>query len=405
MAAPPDLPPPEELLKRADDMLKHFEGGRWPSHVSELRRTGYPLHVYGVGLVARKSPWGPSTAPVQFVSTGVLARVAREWVPGRGEEVHFRVFHTPGKFLPASFLRKLAELSRRLGVGLLEVVGQTGALVINLRKEHAEQLVDELRAIGTDVGGSGDAIRALNACVGPALCEFALFDTLAWYAEFHRDKRVNDAIATPGFPYKFKIKLSGCPMDCARANRADFGLVGIWEGAPEVDQEALRRKVEAGEVDPRRLEERCPSRAITWDERSRALIINGERCRKSMNCIRSAFPAIRPGRNRKVAVLVGGGVKGRFGPKLGWFLTMLDPDKPRDAIDLAFKVIEPWDREGVPKDRLGDYILKVGFTEFLRRLGMEASGRHVANPTYIPYKVLQREERDKFLKLSEELGR
>jgi len=39
-------------------------------------------------------------------------------------------------------------------------------------------MIDALREIGTDVGGSGDIIRELNACVGSALCEFALFDTL-----------------------------------------------------------------------------------------------------------------------------------------------------------------------------------------------------------------------------------
>jgi sulfite reductase alpha subunit len=183
------------------------------------------------------------------------------------------------------FVRQIVKISRELGVGLIELVGQTGALVLNLTKDKAEEMVDALRSIGTDVGGSGDAITALNACVGPALCEFALYDTLKWYAEFHKDKRINDAIATPNFPYKFKIKLSGCPMDCARANRADFGLIGVWEGAPEVDQELLRKKIETGEVDPEKLAANCPSGAITWDKEKRELKIGGTRCKKSMQCI------------------------------------------------------------------------------------------------------------------------
>ncbi|RFA94182.1 sulfite reductase, dissimilatory-type subunit alpha, partial [Pyrobaculum aerophilum] len=264
MSAPPGLPPKEELLQRAEEVLKELEKGPWPSHVTELRKTRYPLHVYGVGLVARKSPWGPAAVKVEYVNTGVLSRWARDWVPGGGSEVHFRVFHTPGKFLKTDFVRKITKISRELGVGLIELVGQTGALVLNLTPETAEQMVDALREIGTDVGGSGDAIRALNACVGPALCEFALFDTLKWYAEFYKDKRVNDAIVTPSYPYKFKIKISGCPMDCARAGRGDIGFIGVWEGAPEVDQELLRRKIEAGEVDPAKLAANCPSGAITW---------------------------------------------------------------------------------------------------------------------------------------------
>ena len=404
MSAPPGLPPKEELLQRAEEVLKELEKGPWPSHVTELRKTRYPLHVYGVGLVARKSPWGPAAVKVEYVNTGVLSRWARDWVPGGGSEVHFRVFHTPGKFLKTDFVRKITKISRELGVGLIELVGQTGALVLNLTPETAEQMVDALREIGTDVGGSGDAIRALNACVGPALCEFALFDTLKWYVEFYKDKRVNDAIVTPSYPYKFKIKISGCPMDCARAGRGDIGFIGVWEGAPEVDQELLRRKIEAGEVDPAKLAANCPSGAITWD--GKELKIDGSRCKKSMHCIRAAFPAIKPGKKRKVAVVVGGGSKGRFGPKLGWFIGYLNPDQVKDAINLTFKVIGPWENEAQPKYRLGDYIMHVGLDKFIEKAGIKLEGMPISaakNPDDVPYAVLPKEVREKFLQFAEQL--
>jgi len=358
-------------LKRAEEVLGELEKGPWPSHVTEMRKTRYPLHVYGVGLVARKSPWGPGAVSVKYVNTGVLSRWSREWVPKGGEETHFRVFHTPGKFWTTDFVRQIVKISRELGVGLIELVGQTGALVLNLTKDKAEEMVDALRSIGTDVGGSGDAIRALNACVGPALCEFALFDTLKWFADFHKDKRISDAIATPNFPYKFKIKISGCPMDCSRANRADFGLIGVWEGAPEVDQELLRRRIEAGEVDPEKLAADCPSGAITWDKEKRELKIDGARCKKSMHCIRAAFPAVKPGRNKKIAVVVGGHVKGRFGGKMGKPLAIVN--SVDEAMDWVVKTVEAWMNgldTGVSKhkDRIGDFIMKVGFKKYTEEI-------------------------------------
>lgn len=411
MAAPPGLPPPDELLKKAEEYLKSLEKGPWPSHVSEMRKTGYPLHVYGVGLVARKSPWGPSAVKAKRL-TGVLARVARDWVPGGGEEVHFRVFNTPGKFYPTWYLRKLIQISRELGIGLIEAVGQTGAIVINLKsKDVADKMIDVLREAGTDVGGSGDAIRELNACVGPALCEFALYDTLKWFAEFRNDKRVHDAMAVPGLPYKFKLKFSGCPMDCARANRADLGFIGVWKGAPEVDQELLRKKIDAKEVDVEALVAGCPAGAITWDREKRELKIDGTRCKKSMNCIRKAFPAIKPGRERRIAVLVGGGSKGRYGPKLGWFIGYLKPDEIQKAVDLTFKIIEPWDKEAQAKVRIGDYIMMIGLNKFIEKVGIELEDTPKAvekMPDDVPYRVLPEEERKKFaeyaMKIREAVG-
>ncbi|ACB39294.1 dissimilatory-type sulfite reductase subunit alpha [Pyrobaculum neutrophilum] len=408
MAAPPNLPPPDKLLEMAEQYLKELEKGPWPSHVAEIRKTGYPLHVYGVGLVARKSPWGPSAVKAKRL-TGVLARIARDWVPKGGEEVHFRVFHTPGRFLPTSYLRGIIKVAREYGIGLVEVVGQTGAMVINVRsKEVGDAMIEALRQVGTDVGGSGDAIRELNTCVGPALCEFALYDTLKWFTEFRKDKKIHDAIAVPGFPYKFKIKFSGCPMDCGRANRADLGFIGTWKGAPEVDQELLRKKIEAGEVDPNDLVSKCAGGAISWDAEKKELKIDGSRCKKCMYCIRKAYPAIKPGKERRVAVVVGGGSKGRYGPKLGWFVGYLKPDEVQKGIELVFKVIEPWDKEAQAKVRVGDYILMTGLYQFIEKTGiqLEDTPKLVEKlPDNVPYRVLPEEERKKYAQFAEELRR
>nr|AAC46135.1 dissimilatory siroheme-sulfite reductase alpha subunit [Pyrobaculum islandicum DSM 4184] len=392
----------------AEQYLKELEKGPWPSHVAEMRKTGYPLHVYGVGLVARKSPWGPSAVKAKRL-TGVLARIARDWVPKGGEEVHFRVFHTPGRFLPTSYLRGIIKVAREYGIGLVEVVGQTGAMVINVKsKEVGDAMIEALRQVGTDVGGSGDAIRELNTCVGPALCEFALYDTLKWFTEFRKDKKIHDPIAVPGFPYKFKIKFSGCPMDCGRANRADLGFIGTWKGAPEVDQELLRKKIEAGEADPNDLVSKCAGGAISWDAEKKELKIDGSRCKKCMYCIRKAYPAIKPGKERRVAVLVGGGSKGRYGPKLGWFVGYLKPDEVQKGIELVFKVIEPWDKEAQAKVRIGDYILMTGLYQFIEKAGiqLEDTPKLVEKlPDNVPYRVLPEEERKKYAQFAEELRR
>jgi sulfite reductase alpha subunit len=126
-----------------------------------------------------------------------------------------------------------------------------------------------------------------------------------------------------------------------------------------------------------------------------------------MHCIRAAFPAIKPGKRRKVAVVIGGGVKGRFGPKLGWFVGYLEPNEEgmRRAVDLVFKVIEPWDREAQPKYRLGDYIMQQGIETFVHKAGIKLEGMPPLAKTgdEVPYAVLSKEEREAYLNLVREL--
>jgi len=57
-----------------------------------------------------------------------------------------------------------------------------------------------------------------------------------------------------------------------------------------------------------------------------------------MHCIRAAFPAIKPGRNRKIAVVVGGHIKGRFGRKMGKPLAIVN--SVDEAMDWVVKTVE-----------------------------------------------------------------
>ena len=48
--------------------------------------------------------------------------------------------------------------------------------------------------------------------------------TMTYQDEMHR----------PRWPYKFKIKASGCPNDCVAAiARADFTIIGTWRDSSE----------------------------------------------------------------------------------------------------------------------------------------------------------------------------
>ena len=345
-------------LERGMKMLEYLEGGPWPSYVKELRKTKYPIEAYAEGLAKKYTPWLSGSFRVRYVFSGILARRSRD---GKFVEIHFRTYTPAGRFYSTSYLRKVIEVAKKYGIELLELGGNTGALVMNMIAEKADEAVDAIRTIiGTDVGGSGDTFREFYACPGPALCEFALYDTLHAMDYVRSHPAIYRYLNTQMFPYKIKFKFSGCPMDCAMANsRADFALIGTWVGAPEVDQGLLRKMVEEGKINPKELVESCPSKAIAWDEERKELRIDGSKCLKAMNCIRKAFPAIKPGKNRKIALLVGAHAQGHFGPKLGRAVALLDSIE--EVMPFAIELINKYMELAPRRHRIGDMIIRRGF--------------------------------------------
>ncbi len=348
----------EEDLKKGMQMLEELEKGPWPSYVKELKKSRYPIEAYAVGIARKYTPWYSGSFRVRYVFTGILARTSRD---GKFKEIHFRIYSPAGRFFSASYLRKLAYIAREYGVGLFEFAGNTGAVVINVDPEKADAAVDAIRTIvGTDVGGSGDTVRELYACPGPALCEFALFDTLSAMDFIRSHPAIYRFLNTQLFPYKIKFKFSGCPLDCATANtRADFAFIGVWVGTPEVDNERLRQMIKEGRVDPKALVEACPTKAITWDEAKQEISIDGSKCVKCMRCIVMAHPAIKPGRQRKIALLVGAHAQAHFGPKLGRGVALLD--NIEEAIPFIVETLNKYMELAPRRNRLGDLIYRRGF--------------------------------------------
>src|SRR5208337_5508194 len=107
---------------------------------------------------------------------------------------------------------------------------------------------------------------------GQARCEYANIDTLDLIRDLTSE--FQDEIHRPRWPYKFKIKASGCPNDCVAAiARADFTIIGTWRDSLRIDQNAVREYVKDG-FDIRSLVvNKCPTEALEWDEKGRNLVL------------------------------------------------------------------------------------------------------------------------------------
>ncbi len=395
----PEIKDPKTVVEKARKIIEELKGGKYPSFIKEAEKSLYPTLAWAIGVVLGRSPWDTGASPVPGVYAGLLGRVfhatvekaIREGAPeehkkyeeqgilfaGKVYEVHARVLSPPAGFMSTTLMRTICEITDKLGWGLMQLRGGTGAMpIIHTDQAKVERLVMAIRLLTpTDVGGSGDILRTVTCCPGPATCPYAIYDTLMWWEETCR--RFVDWATYPQFPYKIKFKFSGCPLDCIKAQvGADYIVIGTWLGAPQIDQEEFRRMVKTGEVDPKEVVEACPTGALTWDESTLTLKCDPRKCVKCMNCIIRAQPAIRPGKDRGVTILTGGSIKSRNGPKMGAVLIpfiRITPENEKKVLNwfldlVEKKIVAKWADTAFVRERVGDLSIRMTWERFLKEV-------------------------------------
>ncbi|HYL81463.1 MAG TPA: hypothetical protein VEU07_11665, partial [Candidatus Acidoferrum sp.] len=193
-------------------------------------------------------------------------------------------------------------------------------------------------------------------------------------------------IHRPAFPYKFKFKASGCPNDCVAAiARADMSIIGTWRDAIRVDQAAVREYAKAGVDIQADVCLRCPSKCMAWDGKD--LTIADEWCVKCMHCINALPKALRPGRETGATILIGSKAPIVQGALLSSVLVpFMKMEPPYTAFkELVAKIIDLWAEEGKNRERVGEFIQRVGLGNFLEAIGLDPKPEMVAHPRENPY--------------------
>lgn len=353
--------------------------GPSPSHARELAQSRYPLAMYTEGLAHGKPAYGHGGyISIPELPAGVAIR--KSCRPDIIEEsAYIRILPPAGGWLGADTLERLADCADKYGKGLVHFT-TGGTIEIYTTREQMLPMVKELNRAGLDVGSTGDDLRCITSCCGPARCDVALVDApaLATYL----GKRFMDEQQFPGYPQKVKSGVAGCPNDCIRAMmEKDHSLVGVYRDLPVVNEKRLMAWREAG-GDLDALVQACPAQAL--HRNGETLTILADRCWRCMVCI-NRCPAIRPGKERGVAWIAGGkyGHRGPQGPMVGYVLIPFLPITNEDysAIgDLFGAFLELWADHARKKERVGDFLARVGPLWVLKQLGIEAQPQILLSP-------------------------
>jgi sulfite reductase alpha subunit len=369
-------------------LLDEAEKGPWPSLVTEIKKTGFDglLKIYELAYKDKVTHWTHGgMVGYPGYDAGVIGRLSDRHDILR--DCHtIRMIQPAGWFYKTDKLRKLIKIWEKYTPGLMNFHGATGDLqLVGIETDKIEPFFDEVAKEHWDIGGSAGDFRTASCCIGPARCEMALIDTLDIYHTMMSDEEILNDMHRPRFPYKFKLKIAGCPTDCvAGVARADLLVVGTWRDEIKINQEEVRNYAKNG-VDVGLIASKCPGNAMEWD--GNELKIDNDNCMRCMFCLQKMSKALRPGDDRGATLVLGGRARGRYGAFLGWVLIpFMKLEKPYEELkDLIYKLLDWWDENGRTKERIGETIYRIGAGKFLKETGLKPHPTMVQAPRSNPF--------------------
>jgi sulfite reductase alpha subunit len=376
-------------------LLQNLEEGPWPSFVKEIKSAAATdemsadlLQQLELSYKEKQGHWKHGgIVGVRSYGGGVIGRYSDlpEQFP------HVRHFHTlrvnqpAGWFYSSEAIRTLCDIWDRHGSGLTNMHGSTGDLILlGTTTDELEPVFNELTAAGFDLGGSGSAMRTPSCCVGEGRCEWSSYDTMK--LSYDLTQAYQDELHRPSFPYKFKIKCSGCPNDCvASIARSDLAVIGTWKDEIQQDDEAVAEYAANGVDIQKDVCDRCPTHAMDWD--GKKLTIRNEECVHCMHCINVLHKALRPGKEQGAVILIGAKAPIVQGALLA---SVLVPFVPKDELldtikELVARIWDFWGDYGKNRERVGEMIQRVGLATFLDGIGLDPAPQMVSSPRDNPY--------------------
>ena len=383
------------MTDRKTPLLDELETGPWPSFVKEIKKSAKsPMARDLLGILERSyeekiGHWKHGgLVGVKGYGGGVIGRYSDlpEDFPEVAEFHTVRVNQPAGWFYTSDALRTLCDIWGAHGSGLTNMHGSTGDIVfLGTKTSELESIFSKLTEAGFDLGGSGSDLRTPSCCAGQARCEWACYDTMAFVYDL--TQTYQDELHRPAFPYKFKIKAAGCPNDCvASVARADMSVIGTWRDAIQVDQAAVKEYAQGGKLDIQRdVVAHCPTRCM--DYAAGALTIDDQNCVKCMHCINAMPRALAPGKERGATILIGAKAPIIEGALLSSVLVpFVEMQAPYDDIkELINAMWELWSEHGKNRERIGEFIQRIGLGNFLEQIGLDPLPEMVTQPRTNPY--------------------
>ena len=265
----------------------------------------------------------------------------------------------PGGYLNAEVLGMVQEIAQTYGNGYVHLTTRQGFEIEGIRLEDMDEInkklqpIIEMLDINQEIPGTGypaSGTRNISACIGNNVCPFANYNT----AELA--KQIEKAV----FPHDlhFKIALTGCSNDCAKARMHDFGIIG--QTMPQYDQSRC--------VNCQACVKGCKSLSVNaLSVENYKIVRDTEKCIGCGVCITKCPTRALTRSKKKYYKLTIMGRTGKRNPRLGEdFLVWADAENIIKIIQNTYKFVDKYISPDAParKEHIGYIIDRVGFEEY-----------------------------------------
>lgn len=265
----------------------------------------------------------------------------------------------PGGYLNAEVLSTIQEIAQEYGNGFIHLTTRQGIEIEGIRFEDMDEINEKLQPIieTLDInqdeplkGYPASGTRNISACIGNNVCPFANFNTAKFAKRIEKEVFPNDL--------HFKICLTGCSNDCAKARMHDFGIIGMtmpqYDPNRCVNCQACVKGCKALSVDALRVE-------------NNKIVRDTEKCIGCGVCVTKCPTRAFTRSKKKYYKLAIMGRTGKKNPRLGEdFLIWADEDSIVKIILNTYDFVNEYIDKSAPggKEHIGYIIDRVGFEEY-----------------------------------------
>jgi sulfite reductase alpha subunit len=163
-----------------------------------------------------------------------------------------------------------------------------------------------------------------------------------------------------------------------------MSIIGTWRDEIRIDQTAVAEYAKTLDIQGD-VVGRCPTHCMKWS--GQKLTIDDTNCVKCMHCINVMPKALAPGEDKGAMILLGSKAPIINGALLSSVLVPFLKIEPpyEDLKELIAAIWDLWAEHGKNRERVGEFIQRIGLGNFLEQIGLEPAPEMIIQPRTNPY--------------------